>query len=81
MCDELVFLRAPWFSEKYDLKDITNAWVHLTFNDFVEGDRFDAEPENKIIVTPVRTFEAFNLTKVKLLLKLAVLKQKKKLSR
>ena len=41
-------------TDKYDLKDVTNSWVHLTFKDFVEnGGRDEAEPENNIIVTPV----------------------------
>ena len=39
-------------AEKYDLKDITDAWIHLTFKDFVP-DRENAEPELKIKVSPV----------------------------
>ena len=44
-------------AEKYELKDITSAWIHVTFKDFVEnGGRDEASTENKIVVTVVSTF-------------------------
>jgi len=47
--------------EKYDLKDVTNAWIHLTFKDFVEnGGRDEANPENNILATPLTTTEEFD---------------------
>jgi len=45
-------------TEKYDLKDITSAWIHVTFKDFVEnGGRDEASTENKIVVTVLTTLE------------------------
>jgi len=52
------FNKEDFDTEKYDLEDITNAWIHLTFEDFVEnGGRDEASPKNKIVVSPLTTLK------------------------